>query len=194
MNILIIYAHPSTTSLNYAIKNTIHDTLHLAGHNVVIRDLYALNFNPVLTSDELNMTFIGNQAHDVIIEHEFIVKADKIIFIFPLWWGGMPAIMRGYLDRVLSYDFAYRSENGISVGLLKTKSVILINTIGSKENNYQQNGMTTALETIASHGIFNFCGAEVEKYFHFYDIHHTTLEERQAMLEQLNKYFSSLIA
>lgn len=192
MKILIIYAHPKTGSFNSAIRDAIINTSNDCGHEVEARDLYVLNFDPVLTAQELDGTFNGIQANDVLLEQNYITWADKIVFIYPLWWGSMPAILRGYLDRVLSYGFAYCSGTDSSVGLLTNKSIVIINTIGSKELNYHQNGMLSALETIASHGIFNFCGANIEKYFHFCNIHNTELEERLGMLEQVKAYFSSL--
>ena len=121
MNILIIYAHPqSPNSFNHAICETIKNSVEQAGHMVKVRDLYALEFNPVLSAVELS---VKNAPVEVLIEQNFIHWADMLVFVYPLWWGGMPAIMHGYLDRVFSYGFAYTSGANGSVGLLNNKRI-----------------------------------------------------------------------
>lgn len=188
MNILIVYAHPQNpSSFNQQICNTIKTSAVQAGNAVEVRDLYALEFNPVLSAAELS----AKQAPaEVIAEQEFICWADMLVFVYPLWWGGMPAIMHGYLDRIFSYGFAYTSGNNGSVGLLGDKRIVLINTIGANLQHYQQNGMINALETIANPGIFNFCGTKVEKFFHFAGIPSSSLESRQQMLADLQRFFT----
>ncbi len=186
MNILIIYAHPQNpSSFNQQICATVKTSAGQAGHAIEVRDLYALEFNPVLAAAELSAK---QPSADVLTEQEFIHWADMLVFIYPLWWGGMPAIMHGYLDRIFSYGFAYTSGTNGSVGLLGNKRIVLVNTIGARLEHYQQNGMINALETIANPGIFNFCGTSVEKFFHFTAIHSATPIERQQMLVELHEY------
>ncbi len=194
MNILIIYAHPYNQSFNHAIKECVVSAAEAAQNQVIVRDLYALNFNPVLSGSELVNSFNGGEdmPDDVQIEQEYLTWADAVVLVYPLWWAGMPAILRGYLDRVLSYGFAYIATDAGIIGLLGDKRIIMINTIGAAEEVYQKNGMLNALETIANPGIFNFCGTRVEKYFHFCGIPDSTLEQRQKMLSEIHAYFSSL--
>jgi NAD(P)H dehydrogenase (quinone) len=110
MNVLVIYAHPYKQSFNHAIKETIVESVALGSNLVEVRDLYVLNFNPVLRAEELANSFnSGTVLDDVAVEQEFIRWADMVVFVYPLWWAGMPAILRGYLDRVLSFGFAYLS-------------------------------------------------------------------------------------
>ena len=193
MNILVVYAHPYNQSFNHAIKECIISSSTSAGNQVVVRDLYELNFNPVLNGDELVNSFKGGDVpEDVKIEQEHLVWANALVLVYPLWWAGMPAILRGYLDRVFSYGFAYTANESGIVGLFSNKRVIMINTIGAPESVYLENGMLNALETIANPGIFNFCGTSVEKYFHFCGIPDSTLAERQIMLNQVRDYFINL--
>lgn len=193
MNILVIYAHPYNKSFNHAIKESIINAAETAQHNVVVRDLYALNFNPVLSASELVNSFKGGEVpEDVRIEQEHLAWAEAVVLVYPLWWAGMPAILRGYLDRIFSYGFAYTATDAGIVGLLGNKRIIMVNTIGAAEEVYQKNGMLNALETIANPGIFNFCGTSVEKYFHFCGIPDSTLTQRQEMLAEIYNYFSSI--
>lgn len=193
MNILVIYAHPYNQSFNHAIKETIVESIAVGGNLVEIRDLYALNFDPVLRAEELANSFKGNTVlADVAIEQNYISWADMVVFVYPLWWAGMPAILRGYLDRVLSFGFAYTADENGTVGLLGNKQIVMINTIGATQQDYEANGMLKALETIANPGIFNFCGTAVKKYFQFCAIPSSALEERQKILSEVSEFFKSL--
>lgn len=108
MNHLIVYAHPHEDSFNHAILNTAADALRANGHEVTIRDLYKLNFNPVLTSADTSAMRAGNTPDDIKTEQAHLAKADVISFIYPFWWTGLPAILKGYVDRTFSYGFAYQ--------------------------------------------------------------------------------------
>ncbi|MBX9868053.1 MAG: NAD(P)H-dependent oxidoreductase [Burkholderiales bacterium] len=193
MNILVIYAHPYNQSFNHAIKETIVMSANSTGNLVEVRDLYALDFDPVLCAEELVNSFKGNPVlADVAIEQNYIRWADMVVFVYPLWWAGMPAILRGYLDRVLSFGFAYTADENGTTGLLGNKQIVMINTIGATQQDYEANGMLKALETIANPGIFNFCGTAVKKYFQFCAIPSSTPEERQMILSEVSEFFQSL--
>ena len=193
MNVLVIYAHPYNQSFNHAIKETIVMSANSTGNLVEVRDLYALDFDPVLRAEELVNSFKGNPVlADVAIEQNYIRWADMVVFVYPLWWAGMPAILRGYLDRVLSFGFAYTADENGTTGLLGDKQIIMINTIGATQHDYEANGMLKALETIANPGIFNFCGTAVKKYFQFCAIPSSTPEERKKILSEVSEFFQSL--
>ena len=187
MNILIVYSHPYNGSFNHAIKDELITALQAAGHTTELRDLYALHFNPVLSEAELLALKHGNVYADVKIEQEYVSWADLIIFIYPLWWCGMPAITRGYLDRIFSCGYAYQNTIDGPIGLLDKKKIVLINTVGESETAYTANGMFNALELLADVGVFRFCDAQVIKHIHLPGIPTTTLEQRQVMLAELSK-------
>lgn len=116
MNHLIIFAHPnSARSFGRAIANRIEQISQENGVNVFFRDLYEMNFNPILSHEELQNANKGIIPEDIQQEHDFILQADLITLVYPLWWMGFPSILKGYLDRVLSHGFAYKTENGESV-------------------------------------------------------------------------------
>lgn len=167
MKHLIIYAHPNPQSLNSHFKQTLIEHLLNTGHEVVVRDLYQLNFNPVLSLEDMQGQRVGEVANDVKQEQEFIFWADHITFIYPIWWTGMPAIMKGYIDRVFSYGFAYRYDQGIQKGLLTGKQTTIINTHGKSKAEYEDIGMDQALSLTSDKGVFTYCGLEINQHFFF---------------------------
>lgn len=192
MKILIVYSHPYDGSFNNAVKEKVVLTLKETGHSVELRDLYSINFNPVLSASELVSLKNGKIFDDVKEEQEFVSWADIMVFIYPIWWGGMPAIARGYLDRVFSYGYAYLDTDQGPVGLLNKKRIILINTVGATEELYRDNGMKKALEIVADIGVFQFCDAKVEKHIHLSGIPTSTLEDRKSMLADIESFFKKL--
>lgn len=167
MKHLIIYAHPNPESLNSFLKQTLAEHLWDTGHEVVIRDLYQLNFSPVLSLEDMQGQRMGKVSDDVQKEQEYISWADHITFIYPIWWTGMPAIMKGFIDRVFSYGFAYRYDQGVQKGLLTGKQTTIINTHGKSKAEYEDIGMDKALSLTSDKGIFTYCGLEINQHFFF---------------------------
>lgn len=167
MKNLIVYAHPNSGSLNHFFKQTVLESLQESGEEIAIRDLNEINFNPVLSLEDMNGQRMGTVADDVKTEQDFITWADRIIFIYPIWWTGMPAIMKGYIDRVFSYGFAYRYDQGIQKGLLTGKKTIIINSHGKSNAEYEAMGMDKALALTSDTGIFTYSGLEIQQHFYF---------------------------
>lgn len=167
MKYLIIYAHPNPQSLNEQFKDEVKEYLQKNGNEVIVRDLYELNFNPVLSLEDMAGQRKGQVADDVKKEQEFIAWANFIIFIHPIWWTGLPAMMKGFIDRVFSYGFAYRYDQGVQKGLLTGKQVVIINTQGKSHNEYTTIGMDKALALTSDKGIYNYCGFEIKRHFFF---------------------------
>ena len=185
MKHLIIYAHPNVASLNFLLKQTIVETLKQQNHEVVIRNLYDLNFNPILSLEDMSGQRMGEVSKDVKREQEYITWAEHITFIYPIWWTGMPAIMKGYIDRVFSYGFAYRYDAGIQKGLLKRKQTTIINTHGKSQAEYESIGMDKALSLTSDTGIFEYCGLEIEQHFFFDQADRPSPERIQEWTEML---------
>ncbi|MFT3980554.1 MAG: NAD(P)H-dependent oxidoreductase [Ferruginibacter sp.] len=167
MKHLIIYAHPNDTSLNHQLLQTVTEILQTKNHAVETRDLYLLNFNPVLSLDDMKGQRMGEVADDVKQEQDYISWADHITFIYPIWWTGLPAMMKGYIDRVFSYGFAYRYDKGIQKGLLTEKKTTIINTHGKSKAEYESIGMSTALSLTSDKGIFTYSGLEINQHLFF---------------------------
>ncbi|MET0946196.1 MAG: NAD(P)H-dependent oxidoreductase [Flavobacterium sp.] len=167
MKNLIIYAHPNPASLNHLFKQTVLESLERSEQEIVIRDLNEIHFNPVLSLEDIQGQRMGKVTEYVQIEQDFITWADRIIFIYPIWWTGMPAIMKGYVDRVFSYGFAYRYDQGIQKGLLTGKKAIIINSHGKSNAEYAESGLDKALALTSDTGIFNYCGLKIQQHFYF---------------------------
>ena len=106
MKILMIYAHPNDKSYNASILETVKENLS-PKHELRILDLYKGQFDPVLRFDATHRR--RDLANDVAMKHyrDLLVWADQLIFIFPTWWSGMPAILKGFIERVFVAGFAY---------------------------------------------------------------------------------------
>ncbi|MCC3216755.1 NAD(P)H-dependent oxidoreductase [Chryseobacterium sp. X308] len=167
MRHLIIYAHPNENSLNYHLLNTVVETLQLRNEEVVVRDLYTIGFDPVLSLEDMQGQRVGKVSDDVKTEQEYISWAEQITFIYPIWWTGLPAMMKGYIDRVFSYGFAYRYDQGIQKGLLKGKKTVIINTHGKSHEEYEKTGMDKALTLTSDNGIFIYSGFEIIRHLFF---------------------------
>lgn len=189
MRHLIIYAHPNSKSLNHQLLETVTETLRSANHEIEIRDLNQINFNPILSLEDMQGQRMGKVADEVQTEQDFISWAEHITFIYPIWWTGMPAVMKGYIDRVFSYGFAYRYDQGIQKGLLTGKKTIIINTHGKSHDEYERMGMDKALTLTSDQGIFLYSGLEIIQHFFFDQSDRASSEDVEIWKEQIrNRY------
>ncbi|MEI6348452.1 MAG: NAD(P)H-dependent oxidoreductase [Bacteroidota bacterium] len=187
MNTLIIYAHPNPASFSSAIKETIVKSFKAKGSEVTVRDLYATNFNPILSGSDLQQIHSGSTPADIKVEQALITKADNLVFIYPIWWTGLPAMVKGYIDRVFSYGFSYiATENGIE-GQLKGKKVIIATPHGTPRAYYEPTGMWNSLMQTQDKGIFEFCGIEVSKHF-FFPMMGTEQIDREGYLKEVETF------
>lgn len=191
MKHLIVYAHPNPGSINGYFKNTLAAHLQEQGHEVVVRDLYQLNFNPVLSLEDMAGQRKGLVADDVAQEQAFIRWAECITFLHPIWWTGLPALMKGYIDRVFSYGFAYRYDQGVQKGLLNDKQAWIINTHGKSHAEYQSIGMDQALSLTSDKGIYTYCGFHIREHFFFDQADRTTPEKVADWTAQILQSFSA---
>jgi NAD(P)H dehydrogenase (quinone) len=158
MNVLIVFAHPEPASFSAALKNQAVATLTAAGHSVVVSDLYALGWNPALgprefEDDRANPDFLdlsreqehafanGSHAADVRAEQTRVAAADLVLFHFPVWWFGMPAMLKGWVDRVFSRGFAYSAGRKYERGHFHGKRAMLCITIGTASTLYEPDGI-----------------------------------------------------
>jgi putative NADPH-quinone reductase len=162
MNVSIILAHPSPDSFNHAIAGTAAQTLRQSGHGVFLHDLYQEQFDPLMTAAEIVR---DAKLDETVTRHcAEIVNADGIIIVHPNWWGMPPAILKGWIDRVLRMDVAYRfvandKGEGVPVGLLKAKTAIVFNTANTPEDR-EQKIFGDPLETLWKKCVFDLCGVK----------------------------------
>jgi len=162
MKISAILAHPNKKSFNHAIAATVMERLKQNGHEVFFHDLYEEKFDPILPAEEI--------PRDVALPAEVekhcneISVADGVVIIHPNWWGQPPAILKGWVDRVIRPGVAYEfleddKGEGVPCGLLKAKSVVVFNT-SNTETEREENIFGDPLETIWKNCIFDLCGVK----------------------------------
>lgn len=125
MNVLVIYSHPNPASFNSAILGVVKDELARRDVSVKVKDLYAMNWNPVLSNFDLEQMAAGMVPDDIAREQEDVSWADLLIFISPVWWYSVTAIMKGYIERVMSLGFAYEETDQGARGLMQGKRALL---------------------------------------------------------------------
>lgn len=181
MNCLIVIAHHNPASYNHAILQAVKDELIASGHQVRVRDLYQMNFDPN------HRPTPGTVPTDIVTEQEHIRWTDKMIFIYPTWWANMPAILKGYIDRVFTYGFAYQFVDNQLVGLFADKQVFLFTTTNNLEEDYRSSGMLASMSQVVDEGVFRFCGVRHLTHTYLSHIHGITVDERSALLDDVKE-------
>jgi NAD(P)H dehydrogenase (quinone) len=188
MKYLVICTHPNPKSFNHGVKETVVEELRMGGTEVVVRDLYSLRFDPLLKEADFSAMLKGSALPDVKAEQEHVRAADVVVFVYPLWWAGMPAMLKGYIDRVFSEGFAYKiTEDGIT-GLLGDKKVLILTTTGAPREMYEESGMFKSMAQTIDDGIFRFCGMEIIEHRYLTGIPYITDDERKKMLQDLKGF------
>lgn len=132
MKHLVVAAHPAEDSFTMGLTRTYAAELEKLGHRQLTCDLYRMGFDPVLAADELLPVSADHPVSaDVRKAQDDIRAADVLTVIYPLWWLSMPAMMKGYIDRIFARGFAYESHNGVVRGLLSGKKAVLITISGA---------------------------------------------------------------
>ncbi len=185
MKYLVIYAHPNPASFNHAILETISEELKKKKKDFKVRDLYRTGFNPILSTKDLTAIQKGAVPKDVKKEQDYISKADALIFIFPIWWSAMPAMLKGYIDRVFSIGFAYDIKEDEAIGLLKGKKVFLVSTTGASRKDYEKMGAFKMMNMSIDMAIFQFSGMKMIGHKYFSSVPYVSQQERKKMLKEL---------
>jgi len=165
-NILIITAHPSSHNLTKGIAQIYQDEKIKQKKMVEVIDLYHDRQLPYLN-------YATNSALATLSDEQSyyqakVTWADEIVFVYPFWWGSMPAILKNWIDSVLTAGFAFKyGANGRPMGLLKGKSVRIISTSGAPTFLYCLNGIKRANKKIWKQTIVNFCGMKFKGYHLF---------------------------
>jgi NAD(P)H dehydrogenase (quinone) len=181
MNVLIVYAHPNPKSLNAAILKEVERGLQEAGHLYTVIDLYQDNFQPVLVyNDSIRRSDLKNDP-ETARYRELVRQADHLIFIYPVWWYGVPAILKGFFDRVLVSGFAYHYEGMVPKGLLNGKSAWVFYTIDSP-GWYVRLVRRSVEWRVMRDAILAFCGIRKVKRFMFAGVKKSSQKRRQKWL------------
>ncbi|SMN17825.1 similar to Kazachstania africana KAFR_0B05180 hypothetical protein [Maudiozyma saulgeensis] len=188
MKVLVVFAHPEERSFNKSLLDSYVKHLESQGNEVKVSDLYKQNFKAVVDRDDfLNLdkdarlqvasasygAFAAKQlTPDVVDEMDKLVWADTIVFHFPIWWFGMPAILKGWVDRVFACGFAYgtgeytatRFGDRYGEGIFAGKKAFVVTTCGGSVEQYSDRGINGPIDHVLftiNHGLLFYTGCEV---------------------------------
>ncbi|XP_072300641.1 NAD(P)H dehydrogenase [quinone] 1-like [Eucyclogobius newberryi] len=201
--VLIVYAHQSSGSFSAAAKDAAVEVLKSQGCTVEVSDLYDMKFKATATAEDITGE-LKNPEHfryaeetklaweegrlcaDLTEEQRKVKEADLIIFQFPMYWFSVPAILKGWFDRVLTLGFAYTQEKRYSQGIFENKKAMLSFTTGSQETMFSPNGINGDMNVTLwplQNGILHYCGFQVLAPQIFWAPAEAPPESRSSMLE-----------
>lgn len=201
-HVLIVTAHPEPGSFNHALTARAAEVLRAGGHTVALSDLYGEGFDPlggrgdfVSVVDPDRFHYQTEQAHavrhgtfaaDIAREQARVEAADVLILQFPLWWGGPPAVLKGWLDRVLAYGFGYVDGHRFDTGLFRGRRAMLSVTTGGTPARFD-GGVYGPIETVlwpVQRLALEYMGFDVASPFVSYGVPRISGAEREALLER----------
>ncbi len=216
--VLLVHAHPEPASLTSHLTRLAQATLEAQGHTVLQSDLYRMNWKAVFDAQDFpdrsnpeHLSFIQESRHafshqcqtdDVTAEQRKIQAADAVLMLFPLWWFSMPAIMKGWIDRVWAYGLAYGyrdagNRHRYGEGGFAGKRALLAVAVGGPEVDYSPRGINGPLDQLLfpiTHGTLFFPGMQVLPTFAVYGAVQIDSERMRrieaAWLQRLNGLFS----
>ncbi|XP_042320788.1 ribosyldihydronicotinamide dehydrogenase [quinone] isoform X2 [Sceloporus undulatus] len=211
--VLIVYAHQEPKSLNGSLKAIAVEELSKQGSDVTVSDLYDMQFEPRTTRTDIVGDLYnpeqfnygveaweacknGCLSEDLIEEQRKVKEADLLIFQFPLYWFSMPAIMKGWMDRVFIQGFAHDFPKCFDSGLLRyNKKALLSFTTGGDQGMYSKEGLSGDIRWVLwpmQHGILHFCGLSVLAPQICFAPEYVALEERKQMLSSWAKRLKTI--
>ena len=167
MQYLVVEAHPSPESFNRQVASTIAETVRACGHAATLRDLYAIGFDPVLRADER-----PGPDHDlypdVATEIELLSAADVLVLVFPIWFGMPPAMIKGYVDRVMGAQTEpWRLREGLASPALAGKRLVVVTSSGTTLPWLEGKGQWVALSHAFEEYLVDIFGMRGSEHLHF---------------------------
>lgn len=185
---LIVTAHPAKNALNHSLSARIAATLREQGVQVEIADLHAEGFSPVMSGADLDLYHgdVSALPAEILREQQRVDRADMLVFVFPIYWWSVPGILKGWFDRVLTLNWAYKvAADGRIQGSLRDVPVRLIATAGSDLAGFDKHGYTNAMQAQIVDGVFGFCGLKNVKLDILYQADTATPQQVEDFLQTL---------
>lgn len=165
MHLLTVYSHPFTDRYPAAVMDAFHEPFRQAGHRIDVLDLHREDFDPRFTPEDHAHFWGGPVPAEIAAMHRRVEAADRLAFVFPVYWWGMPAMMKGWIERVFTVGWAYQYGAGVEdrgkqplTSLLGNVPTILIGIGGSSKRTYDKYGYDEAMRTQLDVGTFAYCG------------------------------------
>lgn len=160
MHVLTVVCHPQRASFTHAIATAFMEGAESAGNTTELLDLYASGFDPIMSERDMLQFESVPMPADVLAEQARIENADALCLVFPIWWYGMPAMMKGWLDRVWSAGWAYAWEYEPEGSLLQSRPCTLLMPMGATRRQLDRWGYEESLDHLWRYGIFGYCGVD----------------------------------
>lgn len=211
LNILVVQAHPEPQSFCASMALTAIDVFRNQGHKVRVSDLYAMRFNPVASADDFedrknsdylvyaleqrNALETESLAPDIKVEIGKVLWSDLIIFNFPVYWCSMPAIMKGWIDRVFVSGLCYGGRRFYDQGGLRGKRAMLSVTIGGQQHMFTHDGIHGSIEDMLKpvlQGTLAYVGLEVIPPFVAWHVPYISEEARGKIMSDFRRYLQSI--
>jgi NAD(P)H dehydrogenase (quinone) len=157
-HVLVVYCHPTRTSFCGSVLARLTQGLVAAGHSFEVADLHAEDFEPVFLASDYTQFEGGTLPARILDEQARVDRCDALAFVAPIWWLGLPAMLKGWFDRVWSNGWAYEFENDPEGSLLRPRPFAFVFTAGGSQGSWARHGYDAALDTILRHGILGWCG------------------------------------
>lgn len=211
MKIFIVHAHPEPQSFCSAMKDTAVETFQKLGHEVQVSDLHQMKWNPVASGDDFEVRSqpdylvyaleqresykSGQLSPDIQAEIEKLKWCDLLIFNFPMYWFSVPAILKGWIDRVFVSGFCYGGKRFYDQGGLKGKKGLLAFTLGGREHMFGQDKIHGDMQTMLRpilRGSMAYVGLSVLPPFIGWHVPYISDEDRHTLLEEYRSYLTNL--
>ncbi|MHB9841841.1 NAD(P)H-dependent oxidoreductase [Paraburkholderia terrae] len=211
MKVLIIHAHPEPNSFCAALKSAAEEEFRNDGHEVRVSDLYAMRFNPVASSadfsDRVNPDYCvyaleqrhavntGTLSEDVQVELDKLLWCDLLVLNFPIFWFSTPAILKGWIDRVLVSGVVYGGKRFYDRGGLRGKRALVSVTLGGQEHMFGSRGIHGPLQEMLKHllqGTLAYTGLQVHTPFIGWHVPYISSDDRLAILRAWRDRIRSL--
>ncbi|MBO9550467.1 NAD(P)H-dependent oxidoreductase [Pseudomonas sp.] len=211
MKVLIVHAHPEPQSFTAALRNQAAQTFRAQGHEVQVSDLYAMGWNPVASADDFshreNPEYLvyaleqrlgvksGSIAPDIQRELDKLLWADLLVLNFPIFWFSAPAMLKGWIDRVLVSGVCYGGKRFYDQGGLAGKRALVTVTLGGREHMFGEGAIHGPLEDMLRpilRGTLAYVGFEVLEPFVAWHVPYINDEARQAFLRSYEQRLQHL--
>lgn len=211
MKVLIVHAHPEPQSFTAALRDLARETLQGQGHEVRVSDLYAMNWNPVASAadftERANPDYLvyaleqregvkgGQLAADIQAELDKLLWADLLILNFPLYWFSVPAMLKGWIDRVLVSGVCYGGKRFYDQGGLAGKRALVSLTLGGREHMFGEGAIHGPLEDMLRpllRGTLAYVGLQVLEPFVAWHVPYISHEAREDFLRAYQQRLEGL--
>ena len=196
MNVLLLLAHPRPGSFNHALAHAAREQLESDGHRVVFHDLHAERFDPAIPPDESARAAVLPPA--VAAHCADLAAAEGIVVVHPNWWGQPPAVLKGWIDRVVRPGVAYEflegdSDEGVPRGLLQARTAVVLNTSNTAPER-ERAVFGDPLETLWRNCVFGLCGVADVRRRTFGVVVASTADQRRQWLAEARALVSGAFA